>query len=421
MFLPIVLEPFHMGMDNYYWIYLKYLYEAYKNKWSIISHQRFLNYHLNNPNKTELKENFYKKHEYRILSEDELGRVNRYAIEENIFDELIRIKGSKLESMIFLIKNRYEPLEKIIEQIISEIESKSKIEGILNWQIHFKSVKYVAERHHIPILVNEYGPLRFPHARNTGCLCFKDIHKSDEVELRYKKFLRENNIKVPVLSRRELLTFFLNKEDLDKVELINTTPKWEMGIVGTSPVSAVLFSKSFYDDLQLINDVRKVYGDDKIIFRQHPGIGDPYQANYYYIRNYDKSDSSMEFVVRCKRIASVHSSVIFEAMLLGKPTYSACDLSQYAYKCEHDYRKKYALPVEELFLNFIMFSYLVPYELMLNEEYLRWRLTMPSEKEIYMYNLEFYGKQYGITLEAFKCRGAVREHYIKEMKMRREE
>lgn len=418
MFLPIVLEPFHMGMDNYYWIYLKYLYEAYKNGWAIISHRRFIDYHIINPKKVELKKEFYEKHEYRVLSADEMDKVKKYAVEEDVFENLFKEKKSKLEAMMFLIKERYEPLEIFLEKIISKIEKEDVIEGILNWQVHFKSVRYVAQKHNIPVIVNEYGPLRFPIYRTTGCLCKKDIHMSDEVEVRYKKFLREQKSnKVPILNRRELLSFFLLPNQFEKIELLHKRVNWEMGIVGTSPVSAVLYSKCFYDDLQLINDIRHVYRDKDILFRKHPGIGDPYQANYYYIKNYDTSDSSVEFVADCKRIASVHSSVIFEAMLYGKPTFSACDLSQYAYKCEHDYEKKYAIPVEEEFLCFVLFSYLIPYELMLNQEYLRWRLNGPSETDIYMYNLKYYCQKSDIPLEIFKCSGSVREMIIKKKRM----
>lgn len=418
MFLPIVLEPFHMSMDNYYWIYLKYLFEAYKNGWAIISHRRFIDYHIVNPQKIELKEEFYAKHEYRILTEEELDKVRRYVIEEEIFQNLIEEKGSKLEAMMFLIKERYEPLERLIESIILEIEKEEKIEGILNWQVHFKSVRCVAQRHNIPIIVNEYGPLRFPVYRTTGCICKKDIHMSDEVKVRYRQFLEEQkNSKVPILSRRELLSLFLLPDQFDKIEYLHKKSDWEIGIVGTSPVSAVLYSKSFYDDLQLINDLRQVYRDRDILFRKHPGIGDPYQADYYYIKNYDKSVSSLEFVTDCKRIASVHSSVIFEAMLYGKPTFSKCDLSQYAYKCEHNYEKKYALPVEEEFLCFILFSYLVPYEIMLNEEYLRWRLTEPSESDIYMRNLKYYCSKDEVPIEIFKCSGSIRENHIKKKRL----
>lgn len=42
------------------------------------------------------------------------------------------------------------------------------------------------------------------------------------------------------------------------------------------------------------------------------------------------------------------------------------------------------------FLSFIAFGYLVPFELIKNVEYLMWRLSRPSEKEIYLYHLNYY-------------------------------
>lgn len=44
------------------------------------------------------------------------------------------------------------------------------------------------------------------------------------------------------------------------------------------------------------------------------------------------------------------------------------------------------------YLNFIAFGYLIPYEKMLDVDYLRWRLRGPSETEIYRENLRFYCK-----------------------------
>lgn len=416
MFLPIILEPFHQGMDNYYWIYLKYLFEAHKNGWTVITHKRFVEYRYTEHDRIEHKEMFYHKHEYELLTDEEMELQEILTIPEELFDCLKDEKRSMLDMMIYLINERYEPLEELLENYIVGLLEKGRIEGILNWQVHFASVKYLANKYNIPLIVNEYGPLRFPIYRNTGCMCSKDIHFSDEVEVRYNSFLTElDKRKIPILSRKEVMLLFLNGNK-NKANMMDRRPIHEIGIIGTSPTSAVLFAKSKYDDLQLICDIRKEYSDKAIWFRRHPGIGDPYQAMYYYIKNYDQSVDSMNFIADSKRIASVHSSCLFEAMLMNRPVYSDCELSQYSIMCEHDYSKKYITSAPLKFVNFIVFAYLVPYELMLDEEYLRWRMTKPSEISIYMRNLEYYCEKVALPIKAFDVEmSRTRELIIEKM------
>jgi hypothetical protein len=360
-----------------------------------------------------LSEEFSKKHGYKILTEKEIEDVEIYGMPDQIIDDLAKEKGSLLNAQIYLTQNRYKPLENFIETIIVELQKREKIHAIMNWQIHYKSIYYLAEKYNIRIIVNEIGPMRFPFYRDTGCLCFNDIHCSREVEDRYAQFKKEFNETIhPQLSRKNILEMFLKKKYQYMVNFLSSPKTIEMGIIGTSPINVSCFSKCMYDDFQMIQDVRKVYNDDQIVFRQHPGVGDPYQANYYYIKRYDRSNSAIEFISKCKRVCSVHSSALFEAMLLGIPAFSGCTLSQYSSHCERYYDNTEVLPAEQLFINFVVFGYLIPYELMLNKEYLDWRLTNPSEMDIYMRNLQYYCDKFLISKEMLMQLPEYREKII---------
>ena len=48
------------------------------------------------------------------------------------------------------------------------------------------------------------------------------------------------------------------------------------------------------------------------------------------------------------------------------------------------------------FINFTTFGYFVPWELLRDTEYIRWRLTQPSEIEIYEKHMEFYLQDRGV-------------------------
>ena len=41
-------------------------------------------------------------------------------------------------------------------------------------------------------------------------------------------------------------------------------------------------------------------------------------------------------------------------------------------------------------LAFFAFCYLIPWECLMNIDYMRWRLTNPTEREIYYKHIEFY-------------------------------
>ena len=62
----------------------------------------------------------------------------------------------------------------------------------------------------------------------------------------------------------------------------------------------------------------------------------------------------------------------------------------------HDLSDTALSAVDEEYVSFYAIGYLVPYEYMLDLSYLKWRLTEPSEEEIYLRHLEYYLGKYGL-------------------------
>ena len=112
-----------------------------------------------------------------------------------------------------------------------------------------------------------------------------------------------------------------------------------------------------------------------------------------------KHSSAIEFILDCEKIVSASSNIAYEAMLLDRVS---CDLgySHYAFagnsKLESHYNNKPQLE----FLNYVAFGYLVPYELVHNDSYIKYRLTKPNETELYLFHLNYYLATVGLSIES---------------------
>jgi len=166
-----------------------------------------------------------------------------------------------------------------------------------------------------------------------------------------------------------------------------------MGIATQYAVDFSILSYSLNNNLDLILTAKRNYTEDELILRMHPG--DTSYSKYKTVKNIDTSDSSMKFVIKSKRIATVSSNVAFEAMLWGRTIYTTGKCA-YSFKAQKNLSDKKENVVDIDFINFVVFAYLIPYELMTDEKYMRWRLTRPSEIEIYNYHLNYYLSLRGI-------------------------
>lgn len=390
MYVPLVLDPCAFYEYRYLWVYLMYEYHCYINNWPIITREKYKEYKKERPVSNVYDEEFCRLHQYKILQEQEECKIKKYYISEHIFSELKEKCGSRLGMKLFLLKNRYKPLEKEIQNILLRIrqETGEKIKGLLNWNMHFLSVRYIADKMKIPVVTNEFA-IRFPEYYPLGYFCSKDIYGSDEIKKLYDSFLKcKSKLSFSLFTRKELLVLFLEKTRLREIDYLSSTvPEYEIGIAGCHPLISTFFSKSTYTDYELIEDVRQLYSETDILFRKHPG-DEPYQAEYT-LKNRDISKYASEFITNCKRITAVGSNILLEAMLWGKPIYSE-NLSPYAIFAKRDLNDKTLIEVNDSILNFILLGFLVPYNKMFDEEYMDWRLNNNDIINIMERNIRYY-------------------------------
>ncbi len=388
MFVPFVftLDP---ANDNYYlWIFYKFLSMAKKYNAPIIAQQQYFSDPevFRQGGLPETRAETGELFEYDVPTSDDMYKIQQYPISKEIEEKLIKEYGSQTAAWIHLLKQRSKSFEEYIGAIIDDILEKNKdtIEGIFTF-IHIPSLSYIAEQRNIPIVHLEWGPFRGPVYRKTA---YMNLSEENELSKRYEKFINEiQESSVYLLSRKEILSMFLDYKFIENINLLDCKPEYEMGIACTYTIDMIMFANSsFLNNLELITMVKRYYNEKVLSIRLHPG--DPARGNPSS-HLVDNSPTAMHFINRCKRIAVVSSNMAFEAMLWGRTAYVLGN-SPYAFKAQRDLSIIDESVADLEFVNYVTFAYLIPYELMLDVEYLRWRLTKPTESEIYNYNLNYY-------------------------------
>jgi hypothetical protein len=142
------------------------------------------------------------------------------------------------------------------------------------------------------------------------------------------------------------------------------------------------------NDLELLYRLRKKYGLGSMSVRKHPS--DPVGATYpWYGAAMDPPGGNiLDFILDCETTASLISGAGMEAMLLGRKAVTLLPCPSY-YASGHDLEDGGKCAGED-YLSFFCFGYLIPFELLLDVDYFRWRLSMPSEREIYLKHLSYY-------------------------------
>lgn len=411
MFLPIVIDFENNGLKFMLLKYLRFFDLCKRNNWAMITHEEFEKYEINFPNRNEYQESMIKQYGYSLYSVEDRQEVKQYFIKKTFFEKLHKLYGSELECALHLLNESNVELKEIITSIIQELYSQGeKIEAILYFAACPLSVKEAASEYNIPMFAYETGPIRSPNYRcTTSYFCSKGLYNTEEIRKRFENF-KESMAELPIFNREELLTMFISHENMGYISLIDRTPRYEIGIAGGCALVVPYFAITKYMDHELVDDVLDIYNPKDIFVRLHPG--DMYKATYRFA-HYDVTPTPFPFLIHSKRIAAVGSNMLFEAMLWKRIPCSMANVMPANIMCNQDYITMEEKEDVEEFVNFFLFSFLSPFDLAYEEDYLRWRLSNPSEKEIYIYHLKYYMKKFGLTEEWLKLDSATRLKLLK--------
>ncbi|EPY4874376.1 GT99 family glycosyltransferase N-terminal domain-containing protein [Klebsiella quasipneumoniae] len=374
VFLPPY--PFRGVKAPYLWLFLKYLH---------CSNEKIL--FITSPDYVEVinDETQHSRWEFDAASMASLG----YSIPDE--QSLARHEYLYLDHALYenmLAQHHHDPIKSFttfLTESISELEN--ELFSLLTKEIiqrvdafvsicNCPSLEKVARALNKEVIHLEIGPLRAPMYRNTAYLDFTGVNGNTEARARYESCQTEINI---TCSMNDLHRYFL-----EAISLPSSSENQVAGIVlQVEDDSNIIAYSHDFTNISLISYVRQQHSLENILVRAHPGSLFRLRDDIFSI---DASANSLEFIQKCHSIYTINSSVGLEALLCEKKTNILGDCS-YAFVAEEA-----SGPTRVNAMAFYLFAYLVPFELIFNLEYLRFRLDHPAELDIVRKHLQFYSK-----------------------------
>lgn len=402
-----MIVPFLFGIEknpiHYLWIFYKYMEFALENDYPIIAEEAYFEKPSIYEAKKEypflnIENNYNTVHEFKKPTDDDMKKLKKYIITKEEKQKIISEYKTDMEAYKSLLVKENKKIEKLITKKIEEIEKKDgKIDAILTWT-WYKSLEKVCKEKNIQLILLEQTTFRpNTYGIKLGYFQFYDKYNSYQVDADYIKFLQENN---NIFTRKELLAIFLSKENLQYINYLNNQPSYEFGINIGPDHDPLAEANCNIRDTDVLKQITKISPSKDISLRVHPAHSNRNKYNDLY--NVDNSKSSLEWILNCRRIVSVGSNISFETMLLGRTAYILGDNFPYLYGGINSLKYIDEKVCDIKYLNYLIFCYYVPYDLMFNNEYIKWRLTNPELNEIYNYNQNYIMKKYRLRKNIFK-------------------
>lgn len=374
VFLPPY--PFRGVKAPYLWLFLKYLH---------CSNEKIL--FITSPDYVEVinDETQHSRWEFDAASMASLG----YSLPDE--QSLARHEYLYLDHALYetmLAQHHHDPIKSFttfLTESISELEN--ELFSLLTKEIiqrvdafvsicNCPSLEKVARALNKEVIHLEIGPLRAPMYRNTAYLDFTGVNGNTEARARYESCQTEIDI---TCSMNDLHRYFL-----EAISLPSSSENQVAGIVlQVEDDSNIIAYSHNFTNISLISYVRQQHALENILVRAHPGSLFRLRDDIFSI---DASANSLEFIQKCHSIYTINSSVGLEALLCEKKTNILGDCS-YAFVAEEA-----SGPTRVNAMAFYLFAYLVPFELIFNLGYLRFRLDHPAELDIVRKHLQFYSK-----------------------------
>lgn len=307
--------------------------------------------------------------------------VARQTLPADVFAARLRRVGSSWKVYGQMVTRRLPELETAFARALDELDSHARVEAVLAFANN-PSVARVAARRGLPVVYNEFGPLRPPDYVMTGYWDRGGVSHSSDAAARYRAFRRAAmTARVPLLSREEILEVLRRTP----VPAPSTDAPFRIGVALQGDDNAYVHGVGALD---LISMARRQARASEILVRYHRGSVARYPESLAVT---DTSSSATAFIQRCDAVLTVSSGVALEALLLGRRAMVVGD-SPFALAADRtlDARPRHAGAELLRVLNFLVFGYLVPGALMFDPAYVRWRLTGPCELDIYRHHQRWY-------------------------------
>ncbi len=318
---------------------------------------------------------------YEAVKENARPDFRFYIIPKEIEETFISKYPTTRDAWKMYLSKEIPEYSEIIRQILEQIQNDfgEEIQAVLTYT-YSPSLRRCCDEQKIPVIEFEYSPIRFTTCNYTlGYFCRENKFSSEECQRRYKRFQAEAaQAKVDYFTRKELLALFLQKRNLSVLYDYGKGEEYEIGIPLSPPDDCLQETWGACGNDELVKRATKLFGQS-VLLRCHPeGMED---AKKYGL-DLDTSPSSQQFTARCKRIATNISNVGFDAMLMGKSAYMLGEMP-FSFAACRTLEQEDDFVCGNQFLNYMIFGFFVPFDLMHQVDYVKWRLSGPGEVEIF--------------------------------------
>lgn len=405
-----MIVPFLFGIEkneiHYLWIFYKYMDFCLENDYPIIAEEAYFEdpkiyekegeYSFQN-----VKDNYNYRHQFKKPTLSDINKLKKEIITRKEKEKVLKKDEEYLKNCQKLLINDDGPFHELIEKKITNIEKKyGKIEAIITWT-WYRELKKVCDSKNITLILYEQTSFRMPNYSNIlGYFQFFDKYDSEKVDKNYLSFCAESEGKNKFLTRKEIISYFIDKNKLNIINHLNDQPKYEFGINIGAEFDPLAEANCNCTNDTVLKSIRKLVANNKISIRLHPMNNQ--KEKYKKLYNIDNSPSSIDWIINNRRIASTGSNIAFETMLYSRTTYILGDNFPYRNGAVNNVNMIDEKIADIKYINYLVFGYYVPYELMFNSDYIKWRLTSPSQWEIYEKNINYLLSKYKIDAMIFK-------------------
>lgn len=396
--VPIVFDllDYHIESPALSWVFAMYTNYCVNNNMVIIAQEDYFkqdvcvlssNYQYPTEDK-EKRERIRKKKEkyskYSIRNDETLSITNG---EKATFKEQVSFMSSENKFYKDIINKKIDLIEK---------DYKEKVNVILTWYWN-PSLAKVAKERGITLISQEISPIRELNTNYRTTLSyfqFYNKYDKDYCKNLYSEFIesqKEENVRI--FSRKELLAILLNSKDINLIKELDKPERYELGV--SPPVVEDFYFEVYKNTTtkETFQSIDNIFEPKKVSMRYRvpsaKKIGNP-------LWNFDESKKAIYWIMNCKRILTYVSNIAFDAMLFGKTVYLLSDHMPFSHKAINTLQYKDESVVDTKYLNFIIFGYFTPWDLMLDQEYIDWRLTKPHILEIYKKHQDYIFKSLGL-------------------------
>ena len=390
MFIPFLFN-LDDNLKHTYWMYAKFVDFCLKNEYPMIVSEKFFNYKCTDKNDFiyfETEKNYNTNLKFDLDSLKSKNKIE-YIFFTRDDEEKILNNTSINECMSSLIKKRNKLFEKVLDEKIQTLLKKHKnIKAFITW-LYYPSLNHVLNKYNIKLINFEFSSIRKNNYNTNLCyLTFESKYSVDKVKEEFPKFNPEF-----LFSREELLILFSNTSNLKLLKKINSDIIYDFGFDYGNPTSYYNIPFATLSNEEILRKLDNLACSKRISIRKHPAADICSISDKYTI---DKSNNSAEWILKCKRIITMASNIGFEAQLYGRPVYVLTSKIPFYYNTIHDLSTIEDMVSSIKLINYFIFAYFVPYDLIFDVNYLNWRMIENNVNNIYRKNYEYILKHYGL-------------------------